>query len=262
MKHCIAVAFSFALAASAFCNEGPKRGDTKTINLPGGATMEMIWCEPGEFMMGSDPDEEGRFSDETQHKVTLRRGFWLGKYEVTQEQWLSVMKEQRAKFPGEGHPQDSISWDDCKHFIEQVNAFVGGGVRLPTEAEWEYACRAGSSTPFSGGEKLEDVAWYAANSCGQPQRVGTKAPNSWGFYDMHGNLLEWCSDWYSKLYERDAIDPKGSVVGSFRVLKGGCWFFFARDCRSAYRLKRDPEIRNCLYGFRLAMSQKEASDEK
>ena len=256
MRILLALAISVSFASSAVC-----AGKTKTITLPGGATMEMIWCEPGEFTMGSTPEEEGRFSDETLHKVTLRRGFWLGKYEVTQEQWFSVMKESRAKFPGDRLPQDSVSWDDCQQFVLRVNAHVGG-VRLPTEAEWEYACRAGSQTPFSGGAEVADVAWYAANSCGQPQEVGTKAPNAWGFYDMHGNLLEWCSDWYSKLYPVDATDPKGAVVGSFRVLKGGCWFFFPRDCRSAYRLKRDPEIRNCLYGFRLAMSESEGPDEK
>ena len=262
MKHCLAVVFSAAFAASAFCADGGlKSGATKTINLPGGVTMEMIWCEPGEFMMGSKPDEAGRFSDETLHKVTLRKGFWLGKYEVTQEQWLSVMKEERAKFQGEGLPQDSVSWDDCNQFIHRVNEYIGGGARLPTEAEWEYACRAGSDTPFSGGLTVEDVAWYAANSTGLPHKVGSKAPNAWGFYDMHGNLLEWCSDWYYKLFPTAVVDPKGSVIGSFKVLKGGCWFFFARDCRSAYRLKRDPEIRNCLYGFRLAMSPREEPNE-
>lgn len=258
MRNILIFALVAAAALGAFGEEPVqhKTGDTKTIVLPGGVEMEMIWCEPGSFMMGSPLTEKGRFDDETLHEVVIRKGFWLGKYEVTQEQWCSVMRTNRAKFPGNDKPEDSVSWGDCQMFITQVNKIIGGGARLPTEAEWEYACRAGSSDPISGGADIDDVAWYAGNSCGMSEPVGEMEPNAWGFHDMHGNLLEWCADWYEALDGEKAIDPHGPMHGSFRVLRGGCWFFHARDCRAAYRLKRDPDIRNCLYGFRLALSER------
>ena len=235
--------------------DGRQTGETKTIVLPGGAKMEMIWCAPGSFLMGSPQDEEGRFSDELLHPVKLTRGFWLGKYEVTQEQWKSVMGENRSRFQGPNRPIDNISWEDCRRFIDKVNVLLGGVARFPTEAEWEYACRAGSSAAVAGNGQLADMAWYDDNSGSRTHAVGKNQPNDWGFYDMHGNVLEWCADWFSSDISQ-SVDPTGPASGSFRVLRGGCWFFYARDCRSAYRLKRDPGIRNCIYGFRLACSEK------
>lgn len=233
-----------------------RSGTTKTITLPGGATMEMIWCAPGHFLMGSPLAERGRFDDEPQHQVTLTQGFWLGKYEVTQKQWESVMGENPSKFKDPDRPVDSVSWEDCNAFLRQVNTGLGGVARFPTEAEWEYACRAGSSSPVAGNGLLSDMAWYDANSGNETHPVGKNHPNAWGFFDMHGNVLEWCYDWFGK-FEAKATDPKGPAIGSFRVLRGGCWFFYARDCRSAYRLKRDPALRNAIYGFRLACSEPE-----
>ena len=229
-------------------------GTSKTITLPGGATMEMIWCEPGSFMMGSPVTESGRFDDEPLHRVTLTKGFWLGKYEVTQRQWQSVMGDNPSKFKDPDRPVERVSWNDCNAFVRKVNASLGGVARFPTEAEWEYACRAGSGKAVSGNGMLMDMAWYDANSGNETHPVGTNQPNSWGFYDMHGNVLEWCFDWFGNI-EAQAVDPKGLTSGSFRVLRGGCWFFYARDCRSAYRLKRDPNLRNAIYGFRLACSE-------
>ena len=230
-------------------------GATKIITLPGGAKMEMIWCEPGTFMMGSPLAERGRFDDEPLHPVTLTKGFWLGKYEVTQGQWQSVMGHNPSKFKDPDRPVESVSWEDCSLFISRLNTELGGVARFPTEAEWEYACRAGSSNPVSGNGLLSDMAWYDANSGNETHPVGKNHPNAWGFYDMHGNVLEWCYDWFGK-FDAKATDPKGPSIGSFRVLRGGCWFFYARDCRSAYRLKRDPALRNAIYGFRLACSDK------
>ena len=218
--------------------------------------MEMIWCAPGHFLMGSPLAERGRFDDEPQHQVTLTQGFWLGKYEVTQKQWESVMGENPSKFKDPDRPVDSVSWEDCNAFLRQVNTGLGGVARFPTEAEWEYACRAGSSSPVAGNGLLSDMAWYDANSGNETHPVGKNHPNAWGFFDMHGNVLEWCYDWFGK-FEAKATDPKGPAIGSFRVLRGGCWFFYARDCRSAYRLKRDPALRNAIYGFRLACSEPE-----
>jgi len=235
--------------------EDLKTGDVKMITLPGGAKMEMIWCGPGTFMMGSPNTEPGRFEDETIHPVKLTKGFWLGKYEVTQAQWESVMGENRSRFKGADRPVDSVSWDDCQSFIRKANVALGGAARLPTEAEWEYACRAGSGAAISGNGHLGDMAWYDGNSDSRTHDVGKNQANAWGFYDMHGNVLEWCFDWFAKT-DGQAVDPKGPPNGSFKVLRGGCWFFYERDCRSAYRLKREPSIRNCIYGFRLACSGK------
>ncbi len=237
--------------ASAQGAAGRKTGDVKTITLPGGATMEMIWCEPGTFKMGSPPTETGRFEDEAQHVVKITRGFWLGKYEVTQRQWESVMHSNLSRFKGPDHPIENISWHDCMTFVRRVRSEAKIPVRLPTEAEWEYACRAGSENAISGNGKLPDMAWYDDNSECQTHEVGTHTPNAWGFFDMHGNVLEWCADWFS-VPTGDVVDPKGPPSGSFKMLRGGCWFFYERDCRSAYRLKRDPTLRNCIFGFRLA----------
>ena len=241
--------------AAEVAEDALKTGDVKIITLPGGAKMEMIWCGPGTFMMGSPNTEEGRFEDETIHPVKLTKGFWLGKYEVTQAQWESVMGESRSRFKGADRPVDSVSWDDCQNFIRKANIALGGVARLPTEAEWEYACRAGSGAAISGSGHLGDMAWYDGNSDSRTHDVGKNQANAWGFYDMHGNVLEWCHDWFAKT-DGQAVDPKGPPNGSFKVLRGGCWFFYERDCRSAYRLKREPSIRNCIYGFRLACSGK------
>lgn len=230
---------------------GRKSGETRTVTLPGGAKMEMIWCAPGTFQMGSPAGEQGRISNETLHSVTLTRGFWLGKYEVTQRQWESVMRTNHSRFKYRDNPVENISWHDCEAFVKRIGSAFGGKARLPTEAEWEYACRAGSNTPFSGGGDVSEVAWYDENSEHQTHEVGKNKPNAWGFYDMHGNILEWCSDWYSEP-KGDSVDPKGPPSGSFKVLRGGCWFFLDSDCRCAYRLKREPNLRNCIFGFRVA----------
>ena len=232
-------------------------GRTKTITLPGGAKMEMIWCPPGEFEMGSPLTEDGRFEDEVSHPVKLTRGFWLGKYEVTQGQWKSVMGDEgaslRSRFKGEKRPVENVSWHDCQSFMRKMNETLGGAARLPTEAEWEYACRAGTTGAFAGDGSVDEMAWYDGNSGSQTHDVGTKKANAWGFHDMHGNVLEWCADWFAKT-ATGSVDPKGPASGSFRVLRGGSWFYYARDCRSAYRQKRDPSIRNFVFGFRLAIT--------
>jgi len=215
--------------------------------------MELVWCAPGKFEMGSPVDETGRFENEPRHFVTITKGFWIGKYEVTQRQWESVMRSNHSRFKNPDNPVENVSWHDCMMFVKRINAALGGVARLPTEAEWEYACRAGSDSPVSGGGALVDVAWYDLNSDNQAHEVGRNKPNAWGLYDMHGNVLEWCSDWFS-MPSSDAVDPKGPPSGSFKVLRGGCWFFYERDCRCAYRLKREPNLRNCIFGFRIACS--------
>ena len=235
-----------------------QQGETRTLTLPGGATMEMIYVAPGSFTMGSPESEEGHDDRETQHCVTLTEGFWLGKYEVTQAQWKSVMGSNPSHFTGDNLPVENVSWNDCQEFIRKVNAEAerqfGGEARLPTEAEWEYACRAGSTGAFAGTGDLGSMGWYDGNSGSKTHPVGQKRPNAWGFYDMHGNVWEWCSDRAGAYPGGSVTDPAGAASGGSRVLRGGGWDNFARDCRSASRAGVNPGSRDGDSGFRLARS--------
>lgn len=235
---------------------GPKHGDTKKLVLPGGVTMEMIYVAPGSFTMGSLTSEDDHEGDETQHRVTLTKGFWLGKFEVTQAQWRSVMGTNPSNWKGDNLPVESVSWSDCIEFVRKVNAQLNCGARLPTEAEWEYACRAGATGAYGGSGRLDDMGWYDDNSGRKTHEVGGKKSNDWGFYDMHGNVWEWCNDWYdSDYYNISTTDPQGPASGDGRVLRGGCWSYYARSCRSAYRCWNDPGIRSIIFGFRLCCSE-------
>ncbi len=208
--------------------------------------------------MGSPESEEGHDDRETQHCVTLTEGFWLGKYEVTQAQWKSVMGSNPSHFTGDNLPVENVSWNDCQEFIRKVNAEAerqfGGEARLPTEAEWEYACRAGSTGAFAGTGDLGSMGWYDGNSGSKTHPVGQKRPNAWGFYDMHGNVWEWCSDRAGAYPGGSVTDPAGAASGGSRVLRGGGWDNFARDCRSASRAGVNPGSRDGDSGFRLARS--------
>ena len=222
--------------------------------------MEMIYCAPGSFMMGSPEDEEDLFDDETQHKVTLTKGFWLGKYPVTQSQWKSVMRGNPSVLGGDAYPVDSVSWADCKEFIEKINSRSNIAARFPTEAEWEYACRAGSGEAYSGTGDLDEMGWYDGNSDYGTHPVGEKEPNGWGFYDMHGNVMEWCADWYGSYPTKAVTDPEGPASGVVsRVLRGGGWGWDARYCRSACRISFSSDSGNHDFGsydsgFRLCCS--------
>jgi formylglycine-generating enzyme required for sulfatase activity len=236
----------------------------------GSLQLEMIWCQPGEFIMGCSEDEEGDSEDAQLHSVTLTRGFWLGRYQVTQAEYDTLaaaagVPPSPSKYVGERRPVERVTWVNAVKWCQELTKREreahrlpeGYEYRLPTEAEWEYACRAGSSAPFSGSGVLSEMAWYDENSDHQTHEVGRNKPNAWGFYDMHGNVLEWCSDWFSEP-KGDAVDPKGPPSGSFKVLRGGCWFFLGSDCRCAYRLKREPNLRNCIFGFRVACFDSDA----
>ena len=229
-------------------------GTCHVMTLPGGAKMEFVWCPPGVFSMGSPIGEEGRESTETQHRVKLTKGFWLGKYPVTQGQWKSVMGDNpsRSRLKGDGLPVDSVSWDDCQKFIRKVNEGRFCGARLPTEAEWEYACRAGATGAYGGTGKLDEMGWFYDNSDHSTHPVGQKKPNAWGIYDMHGNVSELCSDWYDEYSSGTTIDPTGPVSGDQHVLRGGNFFFGAWRCRSACRFSVYPSLGFHFQGFRLA----------
>jgi formylglycine-generating enzyme required for sulfatase activity len=201
-----------------------------------GVKMIFCWCPPGEFLMGS-PETELRFPDENQVHVIITRGFWMAKTQVTQAQWQAVMGNNPSEFRGHNLPVDSVSWNDAQLFLNKLNLIVcktdGRQMVLPTEAQWEYACRAGEKDPFSGGE-IDEVAWYCDNSGGKSHPVGTKKFNAWGLHDMHGNVSEWCSDRYAQT-RLGGSDPVGPSEGSCRVVRGGGWCSDAFGCRAAYR---------------------------
>ena len=225
------------------------------IDLGGGVTMEMVPIPAGTFIMGSPTSEEGRADDETQHEVTISKAFYMGATEVTQGQWEVVMGFSPSRFEGRYLPVETVSWEECQRFISKLNAKVrGGGFRLPTEAEWEYACRAGTTTRFHSGGADGDLAaagWCGANSDGKTHRVGGKKPNAWGLRDMHGNVWEWCSNWYEKEYPRGKVtDPAGPETGTSRVVRGGSWYDVPRFCRSAIRSSSSPSFRVSYVGFR------------
>jgi formylglycine-generating enzyme required for sulfatase activity len=224
--------------------------------------MQFRLIQAGTFKMGSPTSEGERSSDETQHEVTLTRPYYLGVYEVTQEQYEKVMGTNPSGFKGPRHPVETVSWEDAQEFIAKLNALsaeqsAGREYRLPTEAEWEYACRAGEETAYSFGEDpsvLGKYGWFEDNSGSKTHPVGEKQPNPWGLYDMHGNVYEWCEDWYGDYPARTMLDPTGAIMGSLRVFRGGGWGILAAFCRSASRNGNRPSGRNVSFGFRLALS--------
>lgn len=207
-------------------------------------------------------EEEGRRQDETQHLVTISNWYYLGVYEVTQDQFEKVMGYNPSDFKGAKHPVESVNFEDAISFCNNLSELpeekaANREYRLPTEAEWEYSCRAGSISVYSCGDKVKplmDYAWFSKNSAGKSHPVGEKKPNRWGLYDMHGNVWEFCQD-YAGNYPADAAtDPKGPNEGYIRVYRGGSWTFYADVCRSAHRSGRNPSTRMASYGFRIALT--------
>jgi serine/threonine-protein kinase len=215
--------------------------------------LEMVLIPAGKFMMGSPASEKGRRDNETQHEVTLTKPFYMGKYEVTQEQWESVMGNNLSSNKGAKLPVTDVSWNDCQDFIKKLNASTKGGYRLPTEAEWEYACRAGKTTAYAVGASLTNIdANIEGGPAGSIKAVGGYNPNAFGLYDMHGNVWEWCNDdWKADYPAGSATDPKGPATGTHRVLRGGSFIDFASLARSSDRLNNSPTDRFLNGGFRL-----------
>ncbi|MBT7065156.1 MAG: SUMF1/EgtB/PvdO family nonheme iron enzyme [Verrucomicrobia bacterium] len=264
--------------ANAICMfAGPVPGQDMVIDLGRGVKMELVCIEPDSFMMGAlespsevvqkgGGEEEPYKGEHPRHGVKLSQGFWMGKYEVTQGQWLQVM----GSYPGDSLspriPVTEVSWDDCQVFLSRLNARSANGMfRLPTEAEWEYACRAGTSSAFHYGGNLDP--WMANFDGNHPygleregehdaevRSVGLFKPNAWGLYDMHGNVLEWCQDWYGSYPSEGVEDPTGAASGDYRIIRGGSWFHAARECRSACRSLADPTERSRDWGFRVVLS--------
>ena len=224
------------------------------------------WIAPGRFLMGSPETEPERWDDEVQHPVILSQGYWLADTACTQALWRAVMGDNPSGFQDDpANPVENVSWNDVQGFLARLNEIVPElDARLPSEAEWEYACRAGTETPFSFGANItpEQVNYngnhpYAGGAKGLYREktvpVQSLPPNPWGLYEMHGNVWEWCADWFGDYPNGEVADPRGPASGASRVLRGGSWFGYGRYARSAYRSGYDPGARDVDVGFRLAL---------
>lgn len=232
------------------------------LELANRVPMKLVLIPAGKFLMGSPANEVNRdlHSDETQHEVTLTKSFYMGVTEVTQAQYQAVMGAHASRFKGPTLPVEPVTWVDAVEFCKKVSEKTGKTVRLPTEAEWEFACRAGTTTPYAGTGNLMEMGWYGGNSNRTTHPVARKKPNAWGLYDMHGNVWEWCSDWFGP-YSGNATDPQGVSqetantmrTGAARIMRGGCWTYDEARLRSASRGRGSPTNPLTGPGFRVVV---------
>lgn len=253
----IGVVIAFIVGLLIAVSTGLFSGGKRTANEPRVGTplrnqmgMEFVYVPAGIFMMGS---ENGYDDEKPVHQVTIHNGFYMGKYEVTQAQWQKVMGNNPSYFKNcDQCPVENVSWNDAQEFIKKLNAQNDGYTyRLPSEAEWEYACRAGTTGDYAGD--VDAMAWYEKNSDKKTHPVGQKQPNPWGLYDMHGNVWEWCEDLYHDSYNGAPMDGSAWESGGeqYRVLHGGSWYDLDIGLRPANRLRNDPGIRNYYLGLRV-----------
>ena len=263
-----------ALISAVGCSDGMRAEDNAelvhtTLDIGRGVTLKLVLVPAGEFLMGS-PDTATYHNDDEgpQRRVTISQPFYMGVYEVTQAQWRGVMgtepwKNRRRTKPNDNNAASYLSWNDASRFCAMLSKKIGRTVALPTEAQWEYACRAGDPADRfdDDASKLGDYAWYRPNAYDAEQQyvhiVGQKKPNAFGLYDMRGNVWEWCRDWYRRDFYAEAknADPENTTVSKARVLRGGSWCSSAEYCRSAYRYSFKPSCRNYFpYGFRIVVS--------
>jgi formylglycine-generating enzyme required for sulfatase activity len=232
--------------------EDPRSWDEITNSI--GMKLKLI--PAGEFLMGSpDSDEASYVNEKPQHLVRITKPFYLCVTEVTQDQYETVMGKNPSHFKGAANPVETVTWNQAVEFCKKLSAKEGKTYRLPTEAEWEYACRAGTTTSYSFGDdaaSFGEYAWFIGNAERKTHPVGEKKPNAWGLFDMHGNVFEWCQDWFGEYTADVSTDPVGPSEATTRVSRGGCWYFSARHGRSAFRSRSTPDGLSFILGFRVA----------
>ena len=232
------------------------------VQVTNSVGMKLSLIPPGQFVMGSPQDEEWHRPDEIPHRVTLTKAFYMATTEVTQRQWKALMGKNPSFFTDDALPVETVTWDQAADFCRKLSEKEGTQYRLATEAEWEYACRAGTTTAFHTGETISpDQANYDGNRIyaggkkgvfrEETTQAGSLPPNSWGLHEMHGNVWEWCADWYGEYPKGETKDPVGPATGDRRVFRGGCWINFPAVCRSANRAKVVPVSWNFHLGFRV-----------
>ncbi len=236
-------------------------GKDWTTILPGGVKLEMVWVEPGTFKMGSDNHHD---DEKPVHQVTLTKGYWIGKYQFTQEQWKTtrVFMEKKCEWSGKHRPVENVSWDEavscCKKLSRLLGEKLPSGYRLglPTEAQWEFAARGGVKSrgyEYSGSDNIDEVAWYGDNSDDNTHDVGQKKPNELGIYDMSGNVWEWCHNRHGDYPLFAVTNPCGPLLGWGRIIRGGSWLGGNNGCRSTHRCYSGPSLRTYSVGFRVAL---------
>lgn len=244
---------TFTLALAALVLVAPARAQVRAgATTENGLGMKLAWIPAGEFLMGSPFDDASRMPDELPRRVVITRPFRMGVTEVTQAEWRAVMDASPSRFPGDDRPVEMVSWKDAVEFCRRLSEREGKVYRLPTEAEWEYACRAGRERPPAPG-RLPALAWFAENSGKETHPVAGKRPNRWGLYDMLGNVAEWCADGYGPYADEATVtDPTGATEeGAPRVVRGGSWLHFAPACRPAARLSVPEAYQYAHLGFRV-----------
>lgn len=271
------VGLLIVLYATIFCATPAKAkcqadSPTQSESIENSVGMRLVKIMPGEFLMGSPETERSRFECERQHKVRITKAFWIGVEEVTVEQYSTVLNRELNKLDDGNHPEDHLSWHDAEAFCRKLSELepeklAGRNYRLPTEAEWEYACRAGTNTAYFWGDDpngADDSAWHLKNFGGLRKRVGSRKPNPWGLHDMNGSLWEWCSDWYAELPSDEQTDPQGPLSGEQRVVRGGALDSPAGYIRSASRAPANPSFLRANegqnIGFRVVMVEFETKE--
>ncbi|MBX3728879.1 MAG: formylglycine-generating enzyme family protein [Candidatus Sumerlaeia bacterium] len=263
MYACVLLAHLFTLwVVGESVSAPPTAGTARAVSLGSGVTMTLVWVPAGNFTMGSPESEDGRYPSEGPlTQVTFSSGFWMAATEVTQAQWKAVMgaESDPATFKGDDLPVETVSWNEAVDFCGRLSNLIGETVTLPTEAQWEYACRAGSQTRFHFGDgdaTLRDYDWVFANSSMQTHPVGSKFPNAWGLYDMHGNVREWCLDWWADSLPGGSVtDPTGPATGSRRVLRGGDHGSMPFVARAAHRSRDAADYKVAAIGFRVVSTR-------
>jgi formylglycine-generating enzyme required for sulfatase activity len=220
------------------------------------SAIEFVFVPQGSFLMGSPETEEGRDTDEGPVHIVHIDSFFISKYEITQAQWVKVMGYNPSQMKGSYNlPVENVTWYEVQDFIRKLNKKTSHSYRLPTEAEWEYACRGGMQTQFSSGNdegRLNNYAWFNNNAGNETHVVGTRLPNMFGIYDMHGNVNEWVEDGRRGYLQREEYNPRGDALSPKAICRGGCWMYPASLCRSANRLSFDKDYRSNIIGFRIA----------